>query len=1801
MTAAGEGSPGGSRFRALLIGVPHYVDEAIKDLPFVESDMAALETVLRGVGYEVQVHDVGRTDRDSIDTAVELFIADAMPGQTLLIYLSGHGVHHSGMDYLVPLGASTRSRDFPSRCVPIAFDRYVEHSRAGDVLVVIDACREGIDLREMGTVNAASWSDRRVERTGSRRFAYVYACSPGERARYVTAGAATFSLFSRALTEIVGNEDGPRSLSQIKPALQDALDSLTSESKVPRQLIRVLTETDTDGFVVFSRAGQRDRDAGRNDWGTLARDHVAWKQVGDGRGAEDLREATIALVEHLAANWKRDIRALNGDPWRDRHLALRMNSKIRWLLQTVLNPEKLELSPAEAALLVAFPFLHESFWARHAARLCHVNPADLAGDGSEEGERFRRFAAGHGRLLRRARRAAEAGDSPVVSAVGWWLFHRWLARQPDCYQPRHVSDLLASDVAKSGDAGMFVGEVFAPDRMLEMLRVLRMDAAFLTRSDRTSALSPVRQVAGGTENEQGVREQLLGYLLTAAYLFTVDPSGLPEVVVDHLGISYAVDIADVHSTIREAKWVAQGRTRILEARCTHPAVELALREHAGHIDTLLTEIDTTTGDSGPLAPLTDMPVHVTGDRVQPVTLADGSRAYDSSGFRFRLADDRIQELLMGAQLYGDPALAVRELYQNALDACRYRQARGDYLQATGTRLAPWTGEIVFTQGVDEQDRPYLDCTDNGIGMGIRELLSVFSHAGVRFTDLPEFIEEQAQWKEAGVTLYPNSRFGIGVLSYFMLADDITVTTCRFDRTGRPGRILEVQIAGPGALFRVRPLGPGDHSFTRVRLHLRDTGTPVSCVDLLRRILWISEYQVTATDPYETHVWRARELSDIAPIGSDDPLAEGAQRTAKDIDATSTPEVWWCASSGAVLADGLWAGRHLFGAVVNLTGPHLPRLTVDRKQMLAFNEAEVQRLLLQEATALTLEGATVLTHEWLSVLVNHDPVLADAIFEKALAVPRRPWIVAEEEVDIAVVGCFSHDAYLFGGTRAFLSYSGTGVSSYRRRHIPECVSTWRASVWSKAGLIRGMSVASPSDVVVARPSDFLLVSHDPGHGDVGEDRVIFKDSSASAWLLDQDPVATGHLIAAAAATRRSPAAVGARLKLLGFSVPDLAGLPGEFDPADPVVMSRDLDGSPPWLAVDQSVPLEHVIAAAAATRRSPAAVGARLKLLGFSVPDPAGLPGDFDPSDRTIFSAGFNGSPPWLAADEAVPLGHVVAGAVVTRRSPAAVGARLKLLGFSVPDLAGLPGEFDPADPVVISRDLDGSPPWLAADEAVPLGHVIAAAMHSGKSPADVVARLKAFGFSVPDLAGLPSDLGPADPVVMSRDLDGSPPWLTADEAVPLGHVIAAAMHSGKSPADVVAWLKLLGFSVPDLAGLPGEFDPADPVVMSRDLDGSPPWLAADEAVPLGHVVAAAVATRRSPADVVARLKAFGFSAPDLAGLPDNLDSGDRTIFSAGLDGSPPWLAVGEAVPLERVIAAAVATRRSPADVVARLKAFGFSVPDPAGLPSDLGPADPVIMSRNLDGSPPWLAVGEAVPLEHVVAAAVATRRSPAAVAARLKAFGFPVPDPAGLPGTPDATDLTVISRDLDGFRPWLATDQSVPPEHVIAAAAETRRSPAAVAARLKAFGFPVPDPAGLPDNLDFNNLTVVSRDLDRASPWLATDEPVSLGHVIGAAVAMGQSPAAVAALLKALGFSVADPSHLPQDLDSTDRTIVSTELSRGSPWLSTDRPVSPGHVIAAAVETRQSPAEVARRLVALGFTLSPLIKVFNEPERLGPS
>ncbi|MFE4665489.1 caspase family protein [Streptomyces sp. NPDC056716] len=1578
-----------SAYRALLVGVPTYRDPHIDDLSFVTDDLAELAQALSGVGYEVHTHDVEETDRESIDYAVETFFQAAAPGETLLLYLSGHGIHHDGQDFLVPKGARTTSHDFRGKCLSLDFSTYVERSEAGDVVVFVDACREGIDQRVMSVGNTVGWSDMRVVRAGERHYCHVYACSPGERARYTRAGNSTFSIFSRALSTVIADEEGPGTLRELKDQLQGATDTLTTEHQLFRQQIRVRSETETDDFVVFARPDRTTPGtAGEHPWVSAARDHPAWKQIGDAPGAEAMRAATVALLAQIAPQAARDEARLTDDPWRPDDFAERMTGGVGWLLSKVLNPEKLALSPAEAALLVAVPYLYVSCANRAAVQALPLQPTHLDRVPSPTPSRahYEQFLNNRQRLVRRAALAARSpGGDDRAAGIAWWLFRRWLARKPGGFQETVLDSLLGpvesllDDVPADADRKL-VAELFELNTLSMLLRSLR------TSFDATT-IRPRRQLAGGAEAEQHIREQLLVIMLTVAHHLAIDPVLLPDVVVEHLGISYSVDLPQLHHTLRTARWDQHGRTRVLNATCHHPALGLALRQQAAALDALFGAVDIQAGNEPQLEPLQDLPAHATAHQVRPALEAGGKPAYESTDLRFRLADDRIQELLMGEQLYGDPALAIRELYQNALDACRYRDARTRFLRLRHPELAPWSGRITFTQDVDADGRPYIECTDNGIGMGERELREVFSHAGMRFADLPEYLDEQAEWRREGIELYPNSRFGIGVLSYFMIADDVSVTTCRLDREGHPGRRLQVDIAGPGSLFHIRDLGRGHDASTTVRLYLRPSATSQpSCTDLLRRLLWISEYAVVARDAEDRYEWEPEVLSGVSPLGSEDPYEPGVLREAGiAVDVTSRPDVWWTSSDGGVLADGVWIGVPLFGAVVNLTGAQLPQLTVDRRRALSHDTAHVTRRLREETPTLLREDGEVFGHGWLSKLVGEHPALADEMAAAAVARRYRPWMVGGQEADITVAGCFPYDEEFMRG------HLRTRGSSSSRWLVPRAVLTWRVTAWVAAGAFPGVTLANPEGVLCARPTDIgLLLASADGHGSTA----AFAPGSryTDEWLAATSPVPLGHVLRFALTVGRRPREVADRLVQLGFRLSDSAVLPETATGDDLLLLGGALEPGEPWLDEKEPVPLGHVLFVAQHTQRRPAEIVDRLGELGLRLTEGVVLPETAETDDISVLSGRFPGE--WLEATEPVPLGHVLSVAQRTRRRPADIAAGLRKLGLRLADGAVLPEAVEPHDLVVLRQGLRSDRPWWDSGSPVPLAHILVAAHTLGRSPRSVATRLKRLGMRLMEEAEPPATVDPGDLALLTLDERRTRIWLNFTEPVPLGHVLSVAQRNRSRPAQVVDRLAQLGLRLPEGAVCPETVEPADLFLLSVGRTQSPPWLNAAVPVPLDKVLTAAERTGRRPAEVANRLAFLGLRLAEGTVLPETIEPDDPTVVGADSGRRTSWLNERVPVPVIHVLDAAAQLRRRPAEVAARLMALGLPVTDGV-LALDRVEFDDLQLFLDQgesfvaqEGPYDWLDRMEPVPLLNVFQGAVRTGRTLPEVARRFRELGM---------------------------------------------------------------------------------------------------------------------------------------------------------------------------------------------------------------------
>lgn len=135
------------------------------------------------------------------------------------------------------------------------------------------------------------------------------------------------------------------------------------------------------------------------------------------------------------------------------------------------------------------------------------------------------------------------------------------------------------------------------------------------------------------------------------------------------------------------------------------------------------------------------------------------------------ADPEILKLLIHP-LYGDePAIGIRELVQNAVDACNeledYNVSVAPSSSATASRV---TIEVHLLE-----DEALIVVEDNGIGMTFNTIKNYFLKAGASFrrSDAWREIHEDIDGKSR---VLRSGRFGIGVLAAFLLGNELEVQT-----------------------------------------------------------------------------------------------------------------------------------------------------------------------------------------------------------------------------------------------------------------------------------------------------------------------------------------------------------------------------------------------------------------------------------------------------------------------------------------------------------------------------------------------------------------------------------------------------------------------------------------------------------------------------------------------------------------------------------------------------------------------------------------------------------------------------------------------------------------------------------------------------------------------------------------------------------------------------------------------------------------------------------------------------------------
>lgn len=287
-------------------------------------------------------------------------------------------------------------------------------------------------------------------------------------------------------------------------------------------------------------------------------------------------------------------------------------------------------------------------------------------------------------------------------------------------------------------------------------------------------------------------------VLRLADIIDFDPKRTPSVLFSHLAVKNPVSLREwkKHQSINA--WTISPRMLLFSAQCEHPAIEATILDFCDQIDeelkkgtVILSNLSNEGMDIDIGAYKIPLPPQVDRRKIQAKKdIISGKPIYRYHDTKFSLSKKQIIDLLMGTKLYGKPEVALRELLQNSIDACLLRKKLSELWKIEYT---PKVKVSLYTKNnVD-----YLRVSDNGIGMNQHIIDNYYTNVGCSYYSSREFNELMVSFESS---FTPISRFGIGILSCFMVCDSMEVTTRRIREKFECDEALHISIEGYESLF-----------------------------------------------------------------------------------------------------------------------------------------------------------------------------------------------------------------------------------------------------------------------------------------------------------------------------------------------------------------------------------------------------------------------------------------------------------------------------------------------------------------------------------------------------------------------------------------------------------------------------------------------------------------------------------------------------------------------------------------------------------------------------------------------------------------------------------------------------------------------------------------------------------------------------------------------------------------------------------------------------------------------------------------
>ena len=243
--------------------------------------------------------------------------------------------------------------------------------------------------------------------------------------------------------------------------------------------------------------------------------------------------------------------------------------------------------------------------------------------------------------------------------------------------------------------------------------------------------------------------RFLAALLRIADEFDITANRVPEVIFYELNPSKkAKEEFEKHFNIIGVSYASNQRYKIIiSAIARDPKAAQTIEKLGEKIQNVINDVKTILALKGLEIDIIDLNLTTQGFIYRPIG--------------FEIDKIKIVNLLIGEHLYESKDVAIREIIQNSIDACNLRK-----------EIEP---NVDFKINLRKLNKYTLEFEDNGIGMDYltaKKFLSIIGASYYTSEEFKEFIKDKK--------FDPIARFGIGIISCFLISNRIVIETKKQD-------------------------------------------------------------------------------------------------------------------------------------------------------------------------------------------------------------------------------------------------------------------------------------------------------------------------------------------------------------------------------------------------------------------------------------------------------------------------------------------------------------------------------------------------------------------------------------------------------------------------------------------------------------------------------------------------------------------------------------------------------------------------------------------------------------------------------------------------------------------------------------------------------------------------------------------------------------------------------------------------------------------------------------------------------------